>query len=366
MNGQCWQLPDGRWRIRWRTPSGRRPSETYRLKGEAERALRRHVDESERGVELFDRRMTLAQFYPEWEAATRSAVKPRSWEAYSQHWRTHIRPSLGHLRLVGIDGRAAQRFVDALARDGLSPKTVRCVHGTLYLMLRMGAGYGLCSSPDRVRLPRVEQRELTIPTPEQVERLAAMIDARLWALVRLCGYAGLRQGEALALRPEDVDWLRRRAWVGATLNKRTRKRESPKSGRGRWVTLPTIVVDALAQHVAEHPADGYVFHRQGRPWPATKVWAAWEAARNACGMDGVRFHDLRHSAASLMIAAGWSPKRVQVELGHADPAFTLRVYGHLWPDEIEAGRRALDAVLADHVGPHMDHEAAADAVNPRG
>jgi integrase len=104
----------------------------------------------------------------------------------------------------------------------------------------------------------------------------------------------------------------------------------------------------------DHPSETYVFHRQGRPWPATKVFAAWKEAR---GEASFRFHDLRHRAASLMIAAGWSPKRVQVELGHADPAFTLRVYGHLWPDELETGRDQLDAAIAKLSRPRADHAA---------
>ena len=67
-----------------------------------------------------------------------------------------------------------------------------------------------------------------------------------------------------------------------------------------------------------------------------------------------------------MIAAGWSPTRVQAELGHSDPAFTLRVYGHLWPDEIETGRQALDALLSERIGRNMDAAAARMAVAPHG
>ena len=293
-------------------------------------------------------------------------MKPRSWEAYEQHMRTWILPLLGGQRLIALDQRACQRLVDQLSRRGLAPKTVGCIYGTLSLVLRMAAGYRLCPPPERVRLPRVEPYELRIPTPEEVERLAAAIDPRLWALVRLYAYTGLRQGEALALQPADIDWLGRRIRVAATLNKQTRRRESPKSGKGRWVTLPSIVADSLAQHVRAHPSDSFAFHRRGRPWPAAKVWAAWEEARKAERIEGVRFHDLRHHAASLMIAAGWSAKRVQVELGHADPAFTLRVHGHLFPGDLEAGRAQLDAAIASRVGPHMAHGLAASAAKPHG
>jgi hypothetical protein len=122
VKGSVWQLPDGQWRIRWRQ-DGRRPSETYRLKDEAERALRKHIDDAQRGAALVDRRTTLRDFLPEWEAATKDSVKPRSWEAYDLHVRRYIRPRLGTLRLVEIDARQSQRFVDGLSRTGLSPKT---------------------------------------------------------------------------------------------------------------------------------------------------------------------------------------------------------------------------------------------------
>jgi integrase len=163
----------------------------------------------------------------------------------------------------------------------------------------------------------------------------------------------------LALRPEDVDWLRRRLYVGGSINVKTRRREETKSSRSRWVTLPSRVVDVLSVHVAEYPSPSWVFPRtsDGGPWKATKVVEAW---RHACDRLGVsyRFHDLRHGAASLMIHAGWSVKRVQAELGHADPMTTLRTYAKLWPDELDHGRQRLDEVIAESLGPLTDRNTA--------
>jgi len=221
----------------------------------------------------------------------------------------------------------------------------------------MARAQGLARPVERVRLPRVEGAELVIPTPAHVESLAAAIDPRMWAMVRLAGYCGLRQGECLALMPENIDWLRRRLRVEATLNLRNQRRESPKGGRGRWVTMPTVIADSLSAHLQAHPASEYVFHRaDGRAWKASRVWEAWDTARGraaACGE--FRFHHLRHSAASLMITAGWSVPRVAAELGHKDPAMTLRIYAHLWPSELEQGRNQLDAAIARLSGPPADH-----------
>jgi integrase len=356
MRGSIWQLPDGRWRIRWWAPDGSRPSRTFRLKADAQTALNQAVSDSQRGVTPLNQRMTLAEFLPEWEAATRPAVKPRSWEAYERHVRLYVKPMLGRQRLATIDARVCQRFVDALTRKGKSPKTVRSTYGALSLVLGMARTHGLAHPVEGVRLPRVERGELLIPTPTQVEALAAAIDPRMWAMVRLSAYCGLRQGECLALVPANIDWLGRRIRVEATLNLRNQLRESPKGGRGRWVTMPTVVADSLAAHLQAHPATEYVFHRaDGRPWKASRVWEAWNDARTACNLVDVDFHHLRHHAASLMIAAGWSVPRVSEELGHRDPAMTLRVYSHLWPSELEQGRNQLDAAIARLAGPSADH-----------
>jgi integrase len=358
VRGSIRQLPDGRWRIRWYTADGRRPGETYRLKSDAESALNRHVSEAQRGIAPLNPRMTLAEYVPAWEAATKPAVKPRAWEVYDLHRRRYIVPMLGRHRLAQVDAGTVQRFVDGLTRKGLAPKTVRGVYGTLSLILGMARRDGLARPVEGVRLPRVERVELVIPTPAQAEALAAAIDPRMWAMVRVAAYCGLRQGECLALVPENVDWLGRRIRVEATLNLRNQRRESPKGGRGRWVTMPTIVADSLSAHLRAHPATDYVFHRaDGRPWKASRVWEAWNEARKACKLEDVDFHHLRHHAASLMIAAGWSVPRVAAELGHRDPAMTLRVYAHLWPSELDAGRNQLDAAIARMSGPPADHEA---------
>jgi integrase len=346
-------------------PTAHAPSACSARRSRPRRRSAKAIDEAERGVRPIDQRTTLAEFLAEWVAATEASVKPRTWESYELHVRRHIEPRLGHLRLVQIDARAVQRFVDALARDGLAPKTVRSVHGTLSLVLGMAARYGLAGTAEGVRLPRVRRAELTIPTPLEVERLAEEIDPRFWAVVILCGYTAIRQGEALALRPVDVDWLRRRVHVGGTLNLRTREREETKSTAGaRWVTLPSRVADALSQHVAEYQPREWLFERpsDGGPWKASRLDEAWRYARQACRLDHVRFHDLRHAAISMWIAAGWTVKRVQQEAGHADPAMTLRVYSHLWPDPHEEGRARLDALigesLAVEAGPHADPRPA--------
>ena len=153
MRGSLWQLPDGRWRIRWRTHSGRRPSQTYRLKKDAEAALVKRISEAERGIDVVDRRLTISDVIVEWEKSTKPSVKPRTWDSYDQHVRDHIKPQLGSQRLMAVNQRMVQRFVNGLTTKGLAPKTVRGIHSTLTLVLKE-AGADLVHPITGVKLPR--------------------------------------------------------------------------------------------------------------------------------------------------------------------------------------------------------------------
>jgi hypothetical protein len=183
-----------RWRIRWYAADGRRRSESYRTLKQAERELRKRLDESEAGSLVVDRHRTLNDFLPEWQRAKQPNVKTRTWDSYAAHVALYVKPRLGGVRLAHVNAQAVQRFVDDLGLEGLSAKSVQNVHATLNLILVMAARYGYCQPPGRVELPRVRRAELAIPTPLEVEALAEAIDPRLSALVVLCGYAGLRQG----------------------------------------------------------------------------------------------------------------------------------------------------------------------------
>jgi integrase len=215
----------------------------------------------------------------------------------------------------------------------------------------MAAAHGRCKPLPRDRrsqaqLPRIRRRRLNVPTPLQIRTIAEAISTALYAMVILCATMGLRQGEALALHPQDIDWEGGRIWVHQHVNKETGIREEgTEADAGAWVTMPTRTQAVLRDHIAEFPSDAWVFNSLGVPYTASRVYKAWMAACRRAGVSGVRFHDLRHAAASLMISAGWSTKRVQTEMRHADPAFTLRVYGHLFPDDLERDRALLDQAL---------------------
>jgi integrase len=218
----------------------------------------------------------------------------------------------------------------------------------------------LAQSPcRRVPLPKVEREEMRFLTPAEVATLADAIDQRYRALVLVGAYGGLRIGELAGLRRTRVDLLRGTVEVAEIL---TEVRGElfvgpPKTRAGRRrVGLPQAVTRELGRHLGTPGGvDDPVFTApQGGPLRVTAFRGrVWRPATRAAGLDGLRIHDLRHTAVALWIAAGANPKEVSVRAGHASVSFTLDRYGHLFPEADEALRTRLDAFyVASGPTPH--------------
>jgi integrase len=199
-----------------------------------------------------------------------------------------------------------------------------------------------------VELPRPEQRDQRVLEPEEVRRIAEAIDDRYRALVLVCGFGGLRIGEALGLRWRNVDLPRRTVRVieqATEVGGEVRNGQALKTpGSRRTVTLPAFVAEAIAIHAERYgPASpaALVFRAPGGgPVRRTNYRRrAWLPALDAAGVPHATPHDLRHFAASAAIASGAHPKAIQARLGHASIRTTLDRYGHLFD--------GTDAELAD-------------------
>ena len=203
------------------------------------------------------------------------------------------------------------------------------------------------SNPARgLGLPRAKRRDYVFLTHGQVLTLAA--EAGPWRLlILLLAYTGLRWGEATALRVCDIDFERRRvdvrrafSDVGGHIVLGT-----PKSHQSRTVPVPRFVAAELAAATNGKHADQLVFTMPGGSVVRLSNWrrAVFLAARSRAGLsDRFRIHDLRHTAASLMIQAGYPPKMLQEIMGHASITTTLDLYGHLYPGEMDRYADRLD------------------------
>jgi integrase len=211
----------------------------------------------------------------------------------------------------------------------------------------------------RVQLPR-DDRERVVPlTVAQVRALADAMREQSRAMVIAQAGLGLRLGELLALRVQDIDFLRRTARVEFQIAPRTKTRTEPKTPRSRrTIPLPQVVADTLAAHIAQFPPvdDGSLFTTStGQVYGREYYGALFVAAVQRAGLPGgTTSHDLRHHYASVLLAAGESVVAVAERLGHENATLVLKTYGHLMPDSEDRTRRAVDEAWCAPVVPQDD------------
>jgi integrase len=214
---------------------------------------------------------------------------------------------------------------------------------------------------ENVTLPRRRKAEaaLNLPAPGQVGALLAAADDYFAPFIALCAFAGLRLGEAAALRVGDVDFLRKKLTVSRQVQRAGGgggvEIRAPKYGSERTVYVPAELVTTLAAHVATLDSEGpdrWLFRGEsGNPPHQNTVGYWWRKARKAAGVPGVRLHDLRHFYASGLIAAGCDVVTVQRALGHSSATTTLNTYSHLWPSAEDRTRQAAAGLMSEALRP---------------
>ncbi|HDH27185.1 MAG TPA: site-specific integrase [Actinobacteria bacterium] len=218
----------------------------------------------------------------------------------------------------------------------------------------------ILSSPAQgLRLPQLRRSDMRILDAAGVDALADALPERYGSLAIVAAYTGLRWGEPAGLRVADVDMLRRRLTVHTSLieaSGQPPKLGTPKSSASeRTITLPQIVIETLASHLEQHPpADGIIWTtEQGaflRRGSFGRIWrrAVAESVGAPC-----RIHDLRHTHAAWLIAAGEHPKAIQTRLGHSSIQVTIDRYGHLMDGLDNQTADRLDAIAQTARGPHV-------------
>ncbi len=336
------------WDVRYRTPDGKQRRETKRTKGEADRRAAEVEADKHRGhfVDHSDR-TTVVEYARAWAAAR--PHRPTTAKRVSLMIESHIAGTrLGDRRLSAVRPSEVQAWASDRAKV-LAPSTVRLLVGLLRSIYSAAVLDRLIASSPvvKVQLPRAE-RERVIPLSiSEVSVLAGAVPARYRAAVIAQAGLGLRIGELLALRVQDVDFLRRTVRVEEQIAPDGRGRVEPKTPRSRrTLPLPQVVADVLARHIAECPpgTDGSLFTgRTGEPLSLVYYRGVIAHAVERAGLPaGTTSHDLRHHFASVLLAAGESVVAVAERLGHENASLVLSTYGHLMPDSEERTRRAVD------------------------
>jgi integrase len=364
-----------------RDPSGKQHRKWHAVRGtrrDAQRELARLMNEINTGAYVEPARMTLSEFLDRWLADyAKPKVSPKTYERYQEMIDGHIRPALGgrllpKLAPLHIQSFYSRKLADGRkdARGGLSAQSVVHFHRLLHRALAQAVRWQLLArNPvDAVEPPRAERQEMrALDEHETASLLSSLGGSRLYMPTLLAVSTGLRRGEILGLRWENVDLAASTLTVVQALEqtKEGLRFKSPKTHRSRRsIALLAMAVEALRSHRAGQAEEklalgpAYDDHDlvcprpDGGPWPPDVFSTAFAAFVRRSGMKPFRFHDLRHSHATHLLKAGVHPKVVSERLGHSAIGITLDTYSHVLPGMQEDAVRLIDVALAEAIKKH--------------
>lgn len=348
--------------------TGKRRRRTLTFRGtrrDAEKALTDALHQRDTGFDLRPEKLTVADYLDRWlrDYALHNVARS-TYHRYHSIVERHLKPQLGALKLVDLRPAHIQAAYSEYLSEGLAPRTVLQHHHILREALQQAVRWQLAyrNPADAVTPPRPERHEIRALDPHEAARLlAAATGTPVEALITVALETGMRQGELLALTWSDLD-LR-----AGTLHILRSSRYYPGEG---IVTGPTkthrarrqlSLAGPTVQQLREHRrlqnetrlSLGPVWQDHdlvfpgptGEPLPARNLSRTFSTIVKRAELEPLRFHDLRHTAATLMLRTGANPKTVSERLGHATVAFTLDTYAHVLPDMQRDAAEALSALI---------------------
>ena len=359
--GAIYQTKDGRLRgsILLPHPDGNRSVRRYVSGSSRAEIVRRFADLKREAEAGYPTGQTTGDYLARWVVAVKARLRPSTHREYARHVADYCQPLAG-IPLTRLTPAHVERTMAALRERGLSAQTIRHARSTLRRALHDAQRDGLVNRnvAALARPPRADRREMRALTAAEVGRLlASTADAPYGPLFAVAVGSGMRAGELCGLRWSDVDLPARSLVVRRSMARADGggyELAEPKTARSRrTVMLPAVAVEGLRRQKARQAADklaagtdwqdrdGLTFtDALGRPVRPDALSAAFRATADRLGLP-VRLHDLRHTAASLMLGAGVPLKVVSETLGHSSIAITADVYAHVTP---ELRREAADAI----------------------
>lgn len=337
-----------RWQVRWVDDTRRERSKSFSKRVQADQFRDRLTSEFTRGQyrDPNGARSTVGELFEAW-LPLQVHLKPASVATRQSSWRCHVQPTWGDREVGSVRKSDVQLWVSRMAADGTGTSTIELALVVLRGVLSYAVDADLiaASPAAAIRVPRQAPRRHPYLTVGQVDALA-------WAagdygpVIRLLAYTGIRWGEMSALRPDAVNLDRCRLSIhradgrtaaGGVLD------GAPKTGKSRSVSIIAPVAEDLRTAMEGKAQDARIFTApEGGPLVGdnfrSRQWA--KAVDDACLLDptfpaDLTPHDLRHTAASLMVRAGANVKAVQRQLGHASATVTLDVYADLFDDDLD-------------------------------
>jgi integrase len=357
------------WRVRVdmvdpMTGKRRQPQRTYKTKREAERGLAEWLVEIERGTAVDRSRQTVGELLRDWlQTYAQHHVRPTTLEDYETTIRVHIVPALGGIPVQKLTPAHLQHFYADKLDAGHSPRVVELCHLRLSQALDHAVKLGLVGRnvADAVTPPRVERKEMRTWSAQQVRAFLAVADESAYGPVWpvLLG-TGMRRGEALGLRWEDVDFEQGTLRVAQSVvpYKGVGHIQQPKTASARrTMHVAPAVLAALHEHRmrqnerrlalgdAWHDHDLVFAATNGRPLNPNNLSRDYARLVRLAGVPRIRIHDLRHTHVTLALQAGAPPGPVSQRVGHSRTSVTMDLYAHVTADMERAAANAINTAI---------------------
>jgi len=365
--GTITQRKDGRWQAQISLGDGKRKTFYGKTKKEVQEKLRVAINEQKQGVLPVGPDQTLAYYFPNWlELVHRPVVQPRTYEQYLSIVNLHLVPGLGKVKLQKLTVQQLRAFYADKIKEGKAPRTVSQYHTVIHKALDDAVNDGLLSRnvASLVRPPVARRYNPQVLMVEQAKKLLESARGhRLEALIIVAVTTGAREGELLGLHWDDIDWEQKVMYVRRSIGRvkgRGLVENDPKTRTSRRkVMLSDVAITALKEHkvlqdsrrveVGEKWIDkgivfpgyvgGYLLHQTMMP--------LFRRLLSEAGLPLMRFHDLRHSAATILLSKGVHPKIVQEMLGHSSITMTMDTYSHLFPSMQQDASSGMDDVFGN-------------------
>jgi integrase len=308
------------------------------------------------GTSMGSGRMTVAEYIDHYmQDVAAHTLRPKTIEGYNDLIRLHIKPAIGSVKLSALTPSHVQKFYSDQLNLGLSRRTVQFMHAVLHKSLDQAVRWGMLPRNvcDLVKAPQPERRAMNVWTAEQVKIFLDYVHFHRWyPIYVLAVTCGFRIGEVLGIHYEDIDL------ANSSINVRHATQTligqgivitTPKTERSRrLVTVPASAMQILKDYLDySKVSQGLIFTtRSGKPVSSRNIVHHFKASLREAGLPEIRFHDLRHTSATLLLSAGVHPKIVQERLGHSQISLTLDTYSHVMPSmQVEAAQKMDDLLV---------------------
>ncbi len=369
--GSIYKRTDGRWcasiTLGYEKGKTKRKSFYGETRKEVQEKMVAALRDLQQGLPVNLQKQTVEQFLDHWLGNTvKGSVRPRTYSSYEQITRLYLKPHLGKIQLTKLAPQHVQKMLGAMQNDQVGGKTIHYTRTVLRASLNRAIKWGLIvrNAATLVDAPRYEKQRITTLTSEQAKIFLDFArENRFYPLYCVALFLGLRLGEASGLRWVDVDFEQGVIRISVALQRvegKLRLVEPKTKLSKRSLPIPDLVFNALKFHRKNQLTEkllvgskwqdrGLVFTtRIGTPVDPRGVLRNFHKILSDAQLPKIRFHDLRHSCATLLLAQGVPARTIMEILGHSQISLTMNTYSHVLPETKRSAIDLLDNLLSSN------------------